>query len=251
MAKENYSDDNIKTLDPVTHIRMRPGMYVGEPGTGAMYHDCIYILMKEVIDNSIDEFVMGCGKKIDVTVNYDTGETSVRDYGRGIPLGKVVDCVSQMNTGGKFDSDSFQFSAGMNGVGTKAVNALSEFFEVRSYREGEFSEAYFEEGRLKSKKRGKQKEPQRDGTFIRYKPDAKVLKHFKVREEHVLRRMKMYCYVNAGLTINLNGQTICSDHGLQDLIADEVQFEKLYAPFHIKTKTLEIIFTHTNRFDEE
>ena len=251
MAKENYSDDNIKTLDPVTHIRMRPGMYVGEPGTGAMYHDCIYILMKEVIDNSIDEFVMGCGKRIDVTVNYDTGETSVRDYGRGIPLGKVVDCVSQMNTGGKFDSDSFQFSAGMNGVGTKAVNALSELFEVRSYREGEFSEAYFEEGRLKSKKRGKQKEPQRDGTFIRYKPDAKVLKHFKVREEHVLRRMKMYCYVNAGLTINLNGQTICSDHGLQDLIADEVQFEKLYAPFHIKTKTLEIIFTHTNRFGEE
>ena len=207
--------------------------------------------MKEVIDNSIDEFVMGCGKRIDVTVNYDTGETSVRDYGRGIPLGKVVDCVSQMNTGGKFDSDSFQFSAGMNGVGTKAVNALSEFFEVRSYREGEFSEAYFEEGRLKSKKRGKQKEPQRDGTFIRYKPDAKILKHFKVREEHVLRRMKMYCYVNAGLTINLNGQTICSDHGLQDLIADEVQFEKLYAPFHIKTKTLEIIFTHTNRFGEE
>ena len=251
MAKENYSDDNIKTLDPVTHIRMRPGMYVGEPGTGAMYHDCIYILMKEVIDNSIDEFVMGCGKRIDVTVNYDTGETSVRDYGRGIPLGKVVDCVSQMNTGGKFDSDSFQFSAGMNGVGTKSVNSLSEFFEVRSNREGEFSEAYFEEGRLKSKKRGKQKEPQRDGTFIRYKPDAKVLKHFKVREEHVLRRMKMYCYVNAGLTINLNGQTICSDHGLQDLIADEVQFEKLYAPFHIKTKTLEIIFTHTNRFGEE
>ena len=251
MAKENYGDSNIKTLDPVTHIRMRPGMYVGEPGTGAMYHDCIYILMKEVIDNSVDEFVMGCGKRIDVTVNYDTGETSVRDYGRGIPLGKVVDCVSQMNTGGKFDSDSFQFSAGMNGVGTKAVNALSEFFEVKSFREGEVSEAYFEEGRLKSKKRSKQKEPQRDGTYIRYKPDAKVLKHFKVREEHVVRRMKMYCYVNAGLAINLNGQTICSDRGLQDLIADEVQFEKLYAPFHVKTKTLEIIFTHTNRFGEE
>ena len=250
MAKD-YGDDNIKTLDPVTHIRMRPGMYVGEPGTGAMYHDCIYILMKEVIDNSIDEFVMGSGKKIDVTVNYDTGEVSVRDYGRGIPLGKVVDCVSQMNTGGKFDSDAFQFSAGMNGVGTKAVNALSEFFEVRSFREGEFSEAYFEEGRLKSQKRGKQKTAERDGTFIRYKPDVKVLKHFKVREEHVLRRMKMYCYVNAGLTINLNGQSICSEHGLADLIADEVQFEKLYAPFHAKTKNLEIIFTHTNRFGEE
>ena len=250
MAKD-YGDTSIKTLDPVTHIRMRPGMYVGEPGTGAMYHDCIYILMKEVIDNSIDEFVMGCGKKIDVTVNYDTGEVSVRDYGRGIPLGKVVDCVSQMNTGGKFDSDSFQFSAGMNGVGTKAVNALSEFFEVRSFREGEFSEAYFEEGRLKSKRRGKQKTAERDGTFIRYKPDVKVLKHFKVREEHVLRRMKMYCYVNAGLTIVLNGQSICSERGLADLVSDEVQFEKLYTPFHVKTKNLEIIFTHTNRFGEE
>ena len=250
MAKD-YGDTSIKTLDPVTHIRMRPGMYVGEPGTGAMYHDCIYILMKEVIDNSIDEFVMGCGKRIDVTVNYDTGEVSVRDYGRGIPLGKVVDCVSQMNTGGKFDSDSFQFSAGMNGVGTKAVNALSEFFEVRSFREGEFSEAYFEEGRLKSKRRGKQKTAERDGTFIRYKPDVKVLKHFKVREEHVLRRMKMYCYVNAGLTIVLNGQSICSERGLADLVSDEVQFEKLYTPFHVKTKNLEIIFTHTNRFGEE
>ena len=249
--KKDYGDDNIKTLDPVTHIRMRPGMYVGEPGTGAMYHDCIYILMKEVIDNSIDEFVMGHGKRIDVTVNYDTGEVSVRDYGRGIPLGKVVDCVSQMNTGGKFDSDAFQFSAGMNGVGTKAVNALSAFFEVRSFREGEFSEASFEEGRLKSQRRGKQKTAERDGTFIRYRPDEKVLKRFKMREEHVLRRMKMYCYVNAGLTISLNGQDICSEHGLADLVADEVQFEKLYAPFHVKTKTLEIIFTHTNRFGEE
>src|SRR5574344_133974 len=250
MAKD-YGDTSIKTLDPVTHIRTRPGMYVGEPGTGAMYHDCIYILMKEVIDNSIDEFVMGCGKKIEVNVNYDTGETSVRDYGRGIPLGKVEDCVSQMNTGGKFDSDSFQFSAGMNGVGTKAVNALSEFFEVRSFREGEFSEAYFKEGRLQSKKRGKTKTAEKSGTFIRYKPDVKVLKNFKVREEHVARRMKMYCYVNAGLTIVLNGKEFCSEHGLADLIADEAQFEKVYTPFHIRTKTLEIIFTHTNRFGEE
>ena len=248
---KEYGDKNIKTLDPVTHIRLRPGMYVGEPGTGARYHDCIYILMKEVIDNSVDEFVMGAGKRIDVTVDYDSGEVSVRDYGRGIPLGKVVDCVSQMNTGGKFDSDAFQFSAGMNGVGTKAVNALSEFFEVCSYREGAFSQAYFEAGRLKSKKSGKQKTAVRDGTFIRYKPDVKVLKHFKVREEHVLRRMRMYCYVNAGLTITLNGQEICSDRGLADLIADEAQFEKLYAPFHIRTKNFEIIFTHTNRFGEE
>ena len=250
MAKD-YGEASIKTLDPVTHIRMRPGMYVGEPGTGAMYHDCIYILMKEVIDNAIDEFGQGYGKRIDVKVNYDSGEVSVRDYGRGIPLGKVVDCVSQMNTGGKYDNENYQFSAGMNGVGTKAVKALSEFFEVRSFREGEFSEAFFKEGRLQSKKRGKQKTAERDGTFIRYKPDVKVLKHFKVREEHVLRRMEMYCYVNAGLTIVLNGQEICSTHGLADLIADEAQFEKLYAPFHVKTKTLEIIFTHTNRFGEE
>ena len=249
MAK--YADDSIKTLDPVTHIRTRPGMYVGEPGTGAMYHDCIYILMKEVIDNSVDEFVMGEGKRIDVTVNYDTGETTVRDYGRGIPLGKVVDCVSQMNTGGKFDNANFQFSAGMNGVGTKAVNALSEFFEVRSFREGEFSEAFFKEGRLVSQKRGKAKGSEPHGTFTHYKPDVKVLKNFKVREEHVVRRMRMYAYVNAGLAINLNGQEIRSDRGLADLIADEAQFEKLYAPFHIKTKNFEIIFTHTNRFGEE
>ena len=251
MAKDNYGADSIKTLDPVTHIRMRPGMYVGEPGTGAMYHDCIYILMKEVIDNAIDEFGQGFGRKIDVTVDYGTGEVSVRDYGRGIPLEKVVDCVSQMNTGGKYDNENYQFSAGMNGVGTKAVNALSEFFEVRSFRDGAFSEAYFKEGRLQSRKRGACKTREPNGTFIRYRPDAKVLKHFKVREEHVLRRMKMYCYVNAGLTINLNGQAICSDRGLSDLIADEAQFEKLYAPFHLKTKTLEIIFTHTNRFGEE
>ena len=250
MAKD-YADSSIKTLDPVTHIRLRPGMYVGEPGTGAMYHDCVYILMKEVIDNSVDEFVMGEGKRIDVNVDYDTGETSVRDYGRGIPLGKVVDCVSQMNTGGKFDSDSFQFSAGMNGVGTKAVNALSEFFEVRSFREGEFSEAFFKEGRLQSQKRGKTKTSEPHGTFIHYRPDVKVLKNFRVREDHVLRRMRMYAYVNAGLTINLNGQEIRSDKGLADLIADEAQFEKLYQPFHIKTKNLEIIFTHTNRFGEE
>ena len=250
MAKE-YGSDSIKTLDPVTHIRLRPGMYVGEPGTGAMYHDCIYILMKEVIDNAIDEFGQGYGKKIDVTVNYDSGEVSVRDYGRGIPLDKVVDCVSQMNTGGKYDNENYQFSAGMNGVGTKAVNALSEFFEVRSFRNDEYSEAYFKEGRIQSHKIGRCARHEPNGTFIHYKPDVKVLKHFKVREEHVVRRMKMYCYVNAGLTINLNGQAFCSDKGLADLIADEAQFEKLYAPIHIKSKNLEIIFTHTNRFGEE
>ncbi|MBO5643241.1 MAG: ATP-binding protein [Kiritimatiellae bacterium] len=251
MAEENYGSESIVTLDQVTHIRLRPGMYVGEPGTGAMYHDCIYILLKEVIDNAVDEFVMGCGKKIDVTVNYDSGEASVRDYGRGIPLDKVADCVSKMNTGAKFDTKNFQFSAGMNGVGTKAVNALSEFFEIRSVRDGKFSQAYFEAGRLVSQKTGKCTTSEPNGTFVRYKPDATVLKRFKVREEHVVRRMRMYSYVNTGLQINLNGKAICSRNGLSDLISDEVQFEKLYAPFHLKTKNFEVIFTHTNRFGEE
>ena len=252
MAASNYDDKNITTLDWVEHIRKRPGMYIGDIGNGSGYHDCVYILMKEVIDNAVDEFVMGYGRQIDVTVNFETGETSVRDYGRGIPLGKVVECVSEMNTGGKFDSDAFQFSAGMNGVGTKAVNALSSEFEVRAFREGEFSEAFFREGKLVSKKRGKCKEPGvRNGTYVRYVPDANVLRKFKVREEYVERRMKMYCYVNAGLTINLNGKKIQSSAGLADLIADEAQFEKLYQPFHFRTKMMEIIFTHTNRFSEE
>ena len=252
MAASNYDDKNITTLDWVEHIRKRPGMYIGDIGNGSGYHDCVYILMKEVIDNAVDEFVMGFGRQVDVTVNFETGETTVRDYGRGIPLGKVVECVSEMNTGGKFDSDAFQFSAGMNGVGTKAVNALSSEFEVRAFREGEFSEAFFREGKLVSKKRGKCKEPGvRNGTYVRYVPDASVLRKFKVREEYVERRMKMYCYVNAGLTINLNGKKIQSSAGLADLIADEAQFEKLYQPFHYRTKMMEIIFTHTNRFSEE
>ena len=216
MAASNYDDKNITTLDWVEHIRKRPGMYIGDIGNGSGYHDCVYILMKEVIDNAVDEFVMGYGRQIDVTVNFETGETSVRDYGRGIPLGKVVECVSEMNTGGKFDSDAFQFSAGMNGVGTKAVNALSSEFEVRAFREGEFSEAFFREGKLVSKKRGRCKEPGvRNGTYVRYVPDANVLRKFKVREEYVERRMKMYCYVNAGLTINLNGKKIQSSEGLR------------------------------------
>ena len=228
MAASSYDDKNITTLDWVEHIRKRPGMYIGDIGNGSGYHDCVYILMKEVIDNAVDEFVMGFGRQIDVTVNFETGETTVRDYGRGIPLGKVVECVSEMNTGGKFDSDAFQFSAGMNGVGTKAVNALSSEFEVRAFREGEFSEAFFREGKLVSKKRGKCREQGvRNGTYVRYVPDAGVLRKFKIREEYVERRMKMYCYVNAGLTINLNGKKIQSSEGLADLIADEAQFEKL------------------------
>ena len=172
----DYGDKSIKTLDPVTHIRLRPGMYVGEPGTGAMYHDCIYILMKEVIDNAIDEFGQGFGKRIDVNVNYDTGEVSVRDYGRGIPLGKVVDCVSQMNTGGKFDTASFQKSVGMNGVGTKAVNAMSSDFLVESYRDGQSSFAHFSRGILLES--GQRESNEKNGTLIRFTPDEQMFEGY-------------------------------------------------------------------------
>ena len=248
----NYDDSNIKHLSAMEHIRRRIGMYIGRAGNGSDYDDGIYVLMKEVIDNAIDEFIMGNGKRIDINLDWNTGRCQIRDYGRGIPLGKVVDCVSELNTGGKFDTESFQFSVGMNGVGTKAVNGLSDEFYVRSVRDGEFSEATFAKGVLKSKKRGKLKDPnERAGTFVSFLPDATIFKNFKFREDHVMRRLKMYAYLNAGLTLVLNGERICSDEGLKDLIADEAQFEKLYQPFHFRSKTLEFVFTHTNRFSEE
>ena len=251
MAKA-YGDEQIKHLDAMEHIRLRLGMYIGRSGDGSDYDDGIYVLLKEVIDNAVDEFIMGCGRRIQIDLNWDTGVCAVRDYGRGIPLGKVVDCVSELNTGGKFNTDAFQFSVGMNGVGTKAVNALSDDFYVRSVRDGEFSEATFAKGKLVSKKRGKLKDPnERTGTYVRFLPDATIFKKFKFREEHVMRRLKMYAYLNAGLSLELNGQKIVSEDGLGDLIADEAQFEKLYQPFHYRTKTLEFVFTHTNRFSEE
>ena len=248
----NYDDSNIKHLSAMEHIRRRIGMYIGRAGNGSDYDDGIYVLMKEVIDNSIDEFIMGNGKRIEISLDWNSGRCSIRDYGRGIPLGKVVDCVSELNTGGKFDTDAFQFSVGMNGVGTKAVNGLSDDFHVRSVREGEFSEATFSKGVLKSKKRGKLKDSnERNGTYVSFLPDPTIFKNYKFREEHVMRRLKMYAYLNAGLTIMLNGQRICSEEGLKDLIADEAQFEKIYSPFHFRSKTLEFVFTHTNRFSEE
>lgn len=245
-----YDDTNIISLDPMEHIRKRTGMYIGRLGDGAQYEDGIYILLKEVVDNAIDEFIMGFGKRIEIRLDYNSGMVSVRDYGRGIPLGKVVDCVSKMNTGGKFDDKVFQFSVGMNGVGTKAVNALSDYFEVRSCREGEFSEAFFEKGKLVSKKRGKLKAPERNGTFMKFHPDPELFKKFQFQEEHVMRRMKMYAYLNAGLTIDINGTKIVSENGLLDLIHDEADIEKLYEPFHYRSKELEVVFVHTNRFSE-
>lgn len=245
-----YNDEQIKHLSAMEHIRLRLGMYIGRAADGADYDDGIYILLKEVIDNSIDEYIMGFGKRISIKLDWETGSCAVRDYGRGIPLGKVVDCVSELNTGGKFDDAAFQFSVGMNGVGTKAVNALSDEFYVRSVRDGEFSDARFEKGVLKEKHKGKCKEQERNGTFVSFRPDATIFKKYRFRQEHVERRLRMYAYLNAGLRLDLNGQTIASENGLADLIADDSQYEKLYAPFHFRSKTLEFVFTHTNRFSE-
>ncbi len=244
-----YTDENIQTLDPLEHIRLRTGMYIGRKGDGAQYEDGIYILLKEVLDNAIDEFVMGFGKRVVVKLNYASGEVSIRDYGRGIPLGKVVDCVSQMNTGGKYNDDVFQFSVGMNGVGTKAVNALSERFLVRSTREGKFVEATFARGQLVDKREGESRE--RNGTLIEFLPDVEIFPKFKFREEHVQRRLKMYAYLNAGLSIELNGEAFCSEEGLMDLITAEASMEQLYEPIHFRSKMLEVAFTHSNHMGED
>lgn len=248
--KHQYDESKIKTLSSVEHIRLRTGMYIGRTGDGSQYEDGIYILLKEVVDNAVDEFIMGHGKKIDIGIHYTTNEVSVRDYGRGIPLGKVLECVSQINTGAKYNDEVFQFSVGLNGVGTKAVNALSSRFLVRSHRAGEYAEVQFECGKLKKERRGKSAD-ERDGTLVQFTPDPAIFPKYKFIEEHIVRRMRMVAYLNAGLTLDCNGTAIVSENGLLDLIHDEAQFEKLYQPFHFRSKTLEIAFTHTNRFSED
>lgn len=251
MADNTYDDKHIQTLSAIEHIRKRTGMYIGRTSDGSQYEDGIYILLKEVLDNAVDEFIMGFGKRIDIKLDYNSGEVIVRDYGRGIPLGKVVECVSEINTGGKFNDDAFQFSVGMNGVGTKAVNALSTDFEVRAFRDNDFSEAFFTKGKLISQKRGRCAKNERNGTYVRFVADSAIFKKYNYREEHILRRLRMYAYLNAGLTLDFNGKQIISKNGLLDLIHDEAKFEKLYPPFHYRSKTLELVFTHTNRFSEE
>ncbi len=246
--KHAYDESKIKTLSSLEHIRTRTGMYIGRTGTGAHYDDGIYILLKEVIDNAVDEFIMGHGKKIEITIEEDT--VNVRDYGRGIPLGKVIDCVSRINTGAKYNDDVFQFSVGLNGVGTKAVNALSNYFVVRSHREGKFVEARFERGILEAEEKGAAKNEE-DGTFVSFSPDPEIFKSFTFKADHIERRLRFYAYLNAGLTLVFNGQKVVSQGGLLDLIADESEFEKVYAPFHYRDKMLEIAFTHTNRFSED
>jgi DNA gyrase subunit B/topoisomerase-4 subunit B len=222
-------------------------MYIGRTGSGANYDDGIYILLKEVIDNAIDEFIMGHGKKIDITIK--DNRVSVRDYGRGIPLGKVVECVSKINTGAKYNDDVFQFSVGLNGIGTKAVNALSSDFVVSSHREGKYAHARFEFGKLIKQKKGRADEP--NGTFVSFVPDPAIFPNYEFCEEHIERRLRFYSYLNAGLRINYNGRRILSTGGILDLIEDETSFEKIYVPLHYRDSTLEFAFTHTNRFNED
>ena len=244
--KHNYDESKVKTLTSLEHIRLRTGMYIGRLGDGSHYDDGCYVLLKEVIDNAIDEYIMGYGKE--VQVNIDGTTVSVRDFGRGIPLGKVVDCVSKINTGAKYNDDVFQFSVGLNGVGTKAVNALSREFFVRSHRSGEFVEAGFKQGRLKNEKKGKaNREP--DGTFIRFEPDPEIFPKTEFRAEFVERRLRHYSYLNTGLKLIYKRQTFQSRNGLLDLVMEDLHADKsepIYPPLHYASKTLEFCFTHTN-----
>jgi topoisomerase IV subunit B len=246
MAKK-YVEESIQSLDPLTHIRLRPGMYIGRLGDGSHPDDGIYILIKEIVDNAVDEFIMGNGSVIDITLNEKTSTVTVRDWGRGIPLGKVVDCVSKINTGAKYNDDVFQFSAGLNGVGTKAVNALSSHFIVRSFREGQFVEATFLKGVLQGQKKGKTQEE--DGTWVEFTPDSEVFKKYKFQKDLILKRLWYYAYLNAGLTLKFNGDQIVSNNGLLDLLNKEVQ-ESLYEPLHFKGKSLEFAFLHSTSYGE-
>jgi len=249
MAKENtYSEDNIRSLDWKEHIRMRPGMYIGKLGDGTAYDDGIYILIKEVIDNSIDEYAMGNGKNIDISIKDKV--VKVRDYGRGIPLGKVVDCVSKMNTGGKYDSKAFQKSVGLNGVGTKAVNALSSYFKVESIRDNEIKKAEFERGELLTDA-AIEKTSLRKGTKITFIPDENIFKNYQYRSQHVEKLLWNYAFLNTGLTLNFNGEQIKSENGLKDLLSQNLSNNPLYPIIHIKGNDIEVAITHTESYGEE
>ncbi len=245
---KKYDESTVLSLDALAHIRLRSGMYIGRLGDGSHPDDGIYIMLKEVIDNAVDEFIMHHGKKVAIELNEKTSTVSIRDWGRGIPLGKVIDCVSKINTGAKYNDDVFQFSVGLNGVGTKAVNALSSHFTVRSFREGEFVEATFSKGVLRDKKKGKTKEA--DGTYIEFTPDAEIFKKFAFRKELILKRLWHYAYLNTGLTLHFNGEAIRSENGLLDLINAEVKDDRLYEPLHYRGKTVEFAFLHTTSYGE-
>lgn len=244
-AKHTYDESKIKTLSSLEHIRLRTGMYIGRIGNGSHYDDGCYILLKEILDNAIDEFIMGFGRE--VRLDIEGTRVRIRDFGRGIPLGKVVECVSTINTGAKYNDDVFQFSVGLNGVGTKAVNALSKVFTVRSHREGRFVEATFKQGKLRKENEGTTKEP--DGTFIEFEPDPEIFAQTEFRAEHIERRLRHYSYLNSGLRLVFNGQSFQSRLGLLDLVLEDLrgdQSEPLYPPLHYSAKMLEFCFTHAN-----
>ena len=246
----SYTEDNIKSLDWKDHIRMRPGMYIGKLGDGSAYDDGIYILLKEILDNSIDEFVMGAGKTIDISIKDNI--VSVRDYGRGIPLGKVKDVVSKMNTGGKYDTRAFKKSVGLNGVGTKAVNALSSYFKVESFRDGKEKSVSFEFGEVVDDL-PLSDSSKRKGTKVLFKPDDSIFKKFKYRNEYVSRMLKYYVYLNPGLSIIFNGEKFKSENGLKDLIEDNNNVEDfLYPIIHLKGDDIELAITHNKKqYSEE
>ncbi len=243
-----YDESKIKTLSSLEHIRLRTGMYIGRLGDGTNQNDGIYILLKEVIDNAIDEFIMGNGKRVDVEIK--DNRVKVRDYGRGIPQGKLVDCVSVINTGAKYNSEVFQFSVGLNGVGTKAVNALSSYFRVVSVREGKAAEAIFERGKLISNKTAKIKEGTKDGTYVEFVPDTEIFGQYAFNMEFVERRLWNYAYLNAGLTLVCNGAKYVSEKGLLDLLNSELEGESLYPVGYYKGKQIEFSFTHSNAYGE-
>jgi len=249
MSEVKYTEDNIRSLDWKEHIRMRPGMYIGKLGDGSSEDDGIYILIKEVIDNSIDEYVMGHGKKVEIAI--EDGMVSIRDFGRGIPLGKVVDCVSKINTGGKYDSKAFKKSVGLNGVGTKAVNALSEFFKVEAFRDGKSKIAEFSRGEItKNGNQTKTKGP--NGTLIEFTPDSSIFKKYKFRKDFVENRLWNYAYLNAGLRLNFNGKSIYSKNGLLDLLERKTNPDKLRYPIiHLKGDDIEVALTHGEQYGEE
>ena len=244
-----YDEDNIRSLDWKEHIRLRPGMYIGKLGDGSSPDDGVYVLLKEVIDNCIDEHAMGYGKHVDVTIADKT--LTVRDYGRGIPFGKVVDVVSKMNTGAKYDSKAFQKSVGLNGVGTKAVNALSDYFKVTAYREGREKTAEFERGvLLKDSKETASKEE--NGTFVEFKPDESIFKNFHFVQEYLDNQFWNYCFLNAGLVMNLNGKRYVSKNGLLDLLQRKTNADEIRYPIiHLKGEDIEVAITHENGYGEE
>ena len=244
----NYSEDNIRTLDWQEHIRLRPGMYIGKLGDGSSADDGIYILLKEIIDNSIDEFVMKAGKRIEIKM--DDGKVSIRDFGRGIPLGKVIDAVSKMNTGGKYDSKAFKKSVGLNGVGTKAVNALSDFFRVKSVRDGRMKMAEFSRGVIKENF-PETDSSDRNGTEISFIPDSEIFLNFKFRKEYVERMLRNYAYLNPGLTIVFNGEKFFSENGLKDLLEEELESDILYPIVHLKEEDIEVAITHSDKSQTE